>query len=61
MGDACNLVRQSDSNALAFFQDPIVSRLQLLHLLHMSLLDGEDVVPLLPEDCRQLKRPTACL
>ena len=30
-----------------------------MHLLHMSRLDGEDVVPLLPEDCRQLSRAPA--
>jgi phosphate starvation-inducible protein PhoH len=36
-------VRQSDSNALVLFHDKNVS-LQLLNLLHMRLLDGEDVV-----------------
>jgi hypothetical protein len=45
MGDAFNLVRQAGSNALVLFQHKIVSRLQLKHLLQMSLLDGEDVVP----------------
>ena len=58
MANGLHLVGLAGSSALVRLRDPTVP-VHMDHLARMRLLDGDDVVPHLAEDCRQLPRAPA--
>ena len=55
VADGLRFVWFASNTAPVTLQDPIV-QLQLQHVMFVRLLNGEEVVPFLVDDCRQLPR-----